>query len=174
MRGLTRGRDLFGLGSLRGGVVLALSGVFILSGMAISGCSTSSSGRSVDAYCMTFYEKGTQFRNEYLKVDANESNDPLGALVALITAPSQLADFFGDLAEVAPPSIEPQVAQIQAAFQKEVNGATGDLTNPIGGIINGLASAIETGPAWSAVNSWTDSNCGPPPGTKWLNGSQGS
>jgi hypothetical protein len=95
-------------------------------------------------------------------------------MVDVISAPAQLADFFGDLAAVAPSSIQPQVAQIQAAFQKEVNGATGDLTNPLGGIITGIASAIETGPAFQQVNNWTETNCGPPPGTKWLNGSQSS
>jgi hypothetical protein len=137
--------------------------------MALASCSSQSSSRSVAAYCRTFYQQGTQFRSEFM--NANSSSDPLSGVVDLISAPAQLANFFGDLAEVAPTSIEPQVAQIQAAFQQEVNGATSDLTNPLGGLIGAFASAIETGPAWEAVNNWTDTNCGPPPGTKWLSAS---
>lgn len=155
---------------VRGTVLLTAAGTILLSTLGLSGCSSSTN--SVAAYCRTFYQKGTQFRNEFLNGDA--SKDPLGTIVDLISAPAQLADFFGDLKAVAPASIEPQVAQIQTAFQKEVNGATGDLTNPIGGLITGIASAIETGPAWNAVNNWTETNCGPPPGTKWLSGSPAS
>lgn len=157
---------------LTSGLLTSIVTVGALCGTLLSGCSSSTSTRSVAAYCTTFYQKGTQFRNQFLNADA--SNDPLAAIVGLISAPAQLADFFGDLATVAPLSIEPQVAEIQAAFQREVNDATKDLTNPVGGVITGIASAIETGPAWDAVNNWTGTNCGPPPGTKWLDGSQGS
>lgn len=155
----------------RGATALIATVAIVLCGLALTGCSSSPT-RSVAAYCTTFYQKGSQIRSEYLNVDA--SKNLLGAIADVISAPAQLADFFGDLAAVAPPSIQPQVAEIQAAFQKEVGGATGDLTNPVGGIITGIASAIETGPAWNAVNNWTEDNCGPPPGAKWLNGSQGS
>jgi hypothetical protein len=113
-------------------------------------------------------------RDEFQGVDEHMTQDPLAGIVALVTAPAQLADFFGKLDAVAPTSIEPEVRQIQQAFQQEVNNATKDLTNPVGGVISGLASAIETGPAWTSVNRWTESNCGPPPGTKWLKGSGGS
>lgn len=146
---------------------VGMVGIVALLGLGLSGCS-SSSARSVATYCTTFYQKGGQLRNEFLSASAKK--DPLIAIVDLITAPAQLADFFGDLATVAPQTIETQVQQIQKAFQKEVDNATGDISNPVGGIISGLASAIETGPAWSAVTHWTDTNCGPPPGTKWLKG----
>lgn len=134
----------------------------------LGGCSTDSSARSVSAYCKTFYQRGTEFRSQFQGSGANGSQNPLKAIVSLITVPAQLADFFGALDKVAPPDIEPQVAQIQQAFQNEIDNATKDITNPVGGFIEGLASAIETGPAWNAVNNWTDANCGPPPGTKWL------
>jgi hypothetical protein len=139
----------------------------VLSACILGGCSSSTN--SVASYCQTFYRQGTQFRSQFQ--NSNSSSDPLGALASLLTAPSQLATFFGNLAAVAPASIQPQVAQIQHAFQQEVNNAGQDITDPLGGIVSGLASAIETGPAWTAVNNWTDSNCGPPPGTKWLSGS---
>lgn len=150
---------------------LAVAVVVLLSACVLGGCSSST--RSVTAYCQTFYRQGTQFRNQVQTSDNNMSQNPLGGIISLLTVPSRLATFFGQLDSVAPPSIEPQVAQIQQAFQQEVNNATKDITNPVGGLLDGLASAIETGPAWTAVNNWTDTNCGPPPGTKWLSGSSG-
>jgi hypothetical protein len=80
-------------------VVLAVTAL-AASAVALDACS-SSGGRSVSAYCQTFYEQGTQFRNEYIKADANMSQDPLAGLAAVITAPTQLAVFFGRLDAVA-------------------------------------------------------------------------
>jgi hypothetical protein len=144
--------------------VLALTFAAAVSGLVVSGCS--SSDRSVAAYCTAFYQQGTKFRSQY--EDPNSKN-PLNLIVSLISAPQQLATFFGNLAEVAPNSISPQVSQIQNAFQQEANNMGRDATNPLGGLISGVVSSIETGPAFQAVNTWTDTNCGPPPGTRWLN-----
>jgi len=146
----------------------ALAGALALSVVSIGLGGCSSETRSVTAYCQTFYQKGTQLRSQFQGAANNMSRNPLAGIVSLLTAPSQLATFFGELDKVAPPEIEPQVAQIQQAFQQEVDNATKDITNPVGGIISGLASAIATGPAWTQVGSWTGANCGPPPGTKWL------
>jgi len=149
--------------------VISVTLAVLMSACILGGCSNSTN--SVAAYCQTFFQKGTQLRNQFRNSDNNMSQDPLSGIVSLLTAPSQLATFFAELQAVAPSSIEPQVAQIQQAFQQEANSAGQDASDPLGGLIGGLASAVETGPAWSAVNSWTDANCGPPPGTKWLNGS---
>lgn len=149
---------------LKGVRAMALCVVVVLGGIVIEGCSTSN--RSVSAYCSTFYQQGTKFRSQYANPN---SQNPLNLIVSLISAPQQLATFFGNLAAVAPDSISSQVSQIQNAFQQEANNLGQDATNPLSGIISGVVSSIETGPAFEAVNTWTDTNCGPPPGTKWLN-----
>lgn len=140
----------------------------LLVAITLDGC-CSTSTRSVASYCQTFYQQGTQLRNGWQSADDAMSQDPLGGLITVAAVPSQLATFFGQLDSVAPQSIEPDVSQIQQALQQEVNNAGQDITNPISGLIGGLASSIETAPAWAAVNNWTDSHCGPPPGAKWLN-----
>jgi hypothetical protein len=144
---------------------LSLSLLVGLAALVFSSCS-STSDRSTAAYCTTFYQQGTQLRSQF--TDSNSQN-PLNQLVSLIGAPQQLATFFRNLAAVAPNSISSQVSAIQDAFQQEANNAGSDAADPLGGIVSGLVSSIETGPAFEAVNNWTDSNCGPPPGTKWLN-----
>ena len=152
---------------LRGatGALLVAVAMLLLTAVAFGGCS-SASPSSVAAYCHTFYQQGTQLRNQWQSVDNNMNQDPLEGIVTVIAVPGQLASFFGQLEAAAPSSIEPEVAQIQQAFQNEVNDAGQNVTDPIAGLIGGLASSIETAPAWTAVNNWTEANCGPPPGTK--------
>lgn len=153
---------------LNGVRVAFLAFIVAVGGLLLPGCSSaSSSDRSVSAYCTTFYQQGTKFRSQYANPN---SQNPLNLIVSLISAPEQLATFFGNLAQVAPNSISSQVSQIQSAFQQEADHLGQDATNPLEGLISGVVSGIETGPAFEAVNTWTDTNCGPPPGTRWLKG----
>jgi hypothetical protein len=138
-------------------------------GAPLSLCSCGS-GRSVAAYCETFYRQGTALRDQW----AGSSNrDPLDALLTLFEAPQQLELFFARLDSVAPGSIEPDVAAVQQAFKQEVSSLGSAATNPLGGILGGLVSGIANAPAFQAVDNWTSQNCGPPPGTKWLSGDSG-
>jgi len=75
-------------------------------------------GRSVSAYCSTFYGDGQKIRSEY---SVNFANNPVKNIVNLITAPQQLATFFGKLAAVSPMDIEPSVVVLQHSFQKEAD-----------------------------------------------------
>ncbi|HUY10040.1 MAG TPA: hypothetical protein VMW80_11470 [Candidatus Dormibacteraeota bacterium] len=88
----------------------------------------------------------------------------------LITAPEQLANFFDQLDKVAPSDIEPDVGTLQKAFQKESDSLAQDLTDPMAGIVSGLATGLSSVSAYEAVDKWTVDQCGPPPGTKWTNG----
>jgi len=114
--------------------------------------------RSVRAYCKTFYSKGKQFRLEY---SITSSNDPLRSLANMMSAPQQLANFFGQLDSVAPMTIEPAVATIQKAFQSQMNQLeSGNLfTMLFGGLIDRGVSQN----AVNEVNQYTLQNCGSPP-----------
>jgi hypothetical protein len=115
--------------------------------------------RSVAAYCNVFYGQGSAIRSEYSNVNAQ--SDPIGALGAIFSAPDQLANFFGQLENVAPMTIEPDVATIHQAFQQEANELTSD---PVEALLGGLVVGAATSGASNRVNQWTLQNCGPPPG----------
>ena len=116
--------------------------------------------RSVEAYCAVFYGEGGQIRSEYTGL--NSQSDPIDSLGAILSAPSQISGFFQQLENVAPMSIEPDVAILQQAFQQEANDLISD---PIGGLLGGLEDSAATNAAANSVNQWTLQNCGPPPGT---------
>ena len=109
------------------------------------------------AYCQTFIQRGGQIRSEFSNSDV--SADPLGTIADLFSVPVQLANFFGKLAAVAPQSIEPDVQDLQTAFQQEANNLGNDATDPLGGMVAGITESLEYAPAWNAVNNWTQANC---------------
>jgi hypothetical protein len=115
--------------------------------------------RSAAAYCGVFYGQGSVIRSEYSNVNAQ--SDPIGALGAIFSAPDQLADFFGQLENVAPMTIEPDVATIQQAFQQEANELTSD---PVEALLKGLVDGEATSGASDRTNQWTLQNCGAPLG----------
>lgn len=120
----------------------------------------SNGGRSASAYCSTFYGDGQKFRSEY---SVNFASNPIKNIVNLISAPQQLATFFGKLAAVSPMDIEPSVVVLQHSFQREADSMGVSVLNPLAGLASGLVTGVEAVPATSAVNSWTLSHCGPPP-----------
>jgi hypothetical protein len=136
-------------------VTLILPLALVGAGLTLSSCS--SSDQSVAAYCQTFYQQGSQIRSEFSNSGA--SSDPLATIADLFSVPVQLANFFQKLASVAPDSIEPDVQDLQNAFQQEANSLGNDITDPLGGLASGIAESLEYAPAWNAVNNWTESNC---------------
>jgi hypothetical protein len=148
----------------RARIAAALS--LFLAATLLGGCG---SRRSIAAYCETFYRQGTELRSQWAAIDKNTNQDPLATLVALFGAPQQLEVFFARLDKVAPDSIEPDVAAVQQSFQQEVDGVGSAASNPFGAVLGGLVSGLANVPSFQAVDTWTEANCGPPPGTKWLN-----
>lgn len=125
----------------------------------LSGCGTT---RSAAAYCQVFYGEGSKLRATYSSADAN---DPLQALGTILSAPSQLASFLGQLEAVAPGTIEPAVATLQQAFQEEANEEGDAATDPIGALFGGLVAGLSSQQAAQEVTQWTFRHCGAPPGS---------
>lgn len=126
--------------------------------LLLSGCGTT---RSVAAYCHVFYGTGAKLRDSY--ASATYANDPLQALGTILSAPSQLANFLGQLAAVAPMIIEPAVATLQQAFQEEAGEAGGAVSDPLGALFGGLVAGMASEQAAQEVTQWTLAHCGPPP-----------
>lgn len=131
----------------------------------LTGCGQT---RSVESYCTTFYGEGQVFRQRFLGLDAQR--DPLGSLGQLLAAPRDLAVFFGKLADVAPDDIRPDVETARDAFQSQADGMgdkAGQIASGPAGLLGSLAGDLTTGlataPAMQRIDTWTTSNCGPPP-----------
>jgi hypothetical protein len=126
---------------------------------------TACSGRSVEAYCATFYGEGSQLRQQW--IDAGNTDDPFGAIGTIFSAPGDLASFFEELEEVAPDEIQPDVEQLRDGFQEQADSmgdtAAGMFDNPFGTALGSFVSGLAlSGPA-ERVDAYTLENCGPPP-----------
>lgn len=142
--------------TIGGGLALAL---------ALTACG---SGRSVEAYCTTFYGEGQELRQQWL--DSNASGDPLAGMAQLFSAPRDLAVFFDELSGVAPEDIRPDVETVRDTFQSQADSLgdkAGDIASGPMGLFGALAGDLATGfaaaPAMQRVDTWTSQNCGPPP-----------
>jgi hypothetical protein len=139
-----------------GGLVLAA---------VLTGCGT---GRSVEAYCATFYGEGQELRQRWL--DTNATGDPVAGVAQLFSAPRDLAVFFGELGDVAPEEIRADVETVRDGFQSQADSlgekagavASGPM-GVLGALAGDLATGLATAPAMQRVDTWTSQNCGPPP-----------
>lgn len=158
-------RSRSGVRRVGGACAAALS----VAGMSL-GLSACSSGRSVAAYCRTFYATATKIRAQYTAVTKEIPSDPFAAIGSLLDSPNVLAQFFTRLEQVAPTTIEPAVATLQKSFARESTVEGQAVTNPLAALGDGLLNGLSSMGAYTQVTHWTTSNCGPPPGTKWLTG----
>lgn len=131
----------------------------------LSGCGT---GRSIEAYCTTFYGEGQELRQRWL--DNNATGDPVAGLAQLFSAPRDLAVFFDGLSDVAPDEIRPDVETVRDTFQSQADSMgdkAGDIASGpmglFGALAGDLASGLAAAPAMQRVDTWTSQNCGPPP-----------
>lgn len=129
--------------------------------LALSGCG----GRSVEAYCETFYGEGQELREQW--IEAGDTEDPFAAMGTIFSAPGDLAAFFDELADVAPEEIQSDVERMRDAFQEQADSmgdtAAGMFSDPFGTALGSLATGMSlSGPA-ERVDAWTLENCGPPP-----------
>ena len=135
--------------------------IAVLTTFTVTGCTSSGSTRSLAAYCKEFYSEGTAFRAGY---QSAQNTDMLTQMAKLISAPQELATFFARLDKVAPDDIEPDIAVLQASFQKQSDNLANHAANPLSGLLSGLVDSLSSTGSWQRVNSWTTQNCGPPPG----------
>lgn len=137
----------------------------LVAAIALTACG---SGRSVEAYCDTFFTRGEEFRQRYLTIDAE--SDPLSAFAQLAATPRDLATLFGDLADVAPEDIRADTETLRDHFDRqadELGDNAGELlSGPLGalGAVSGdVLAGLSVAPALQRFDGWTAEHCGAPP-----------
>jgi hypothetical protein len=101
------------------------------------------------------HDEGTSLRAQATAA----TSDPLGGLIALISVPQDLAAFLGKLDRVAPEEIEPDVAALHDALEKQIaaQGASGAKT--AAGLASSLVASLTSARALQRVDVWTVKNC---------------
>jgi hypothetical protein len=113
--------------------------------------------RSAAAFCNVYFQQ----KHQYLATYANRSyqNDPLGGLFNAIGAMSDWVPMFEKLDAVAPPSIEPDVANIADSLKQEQQDAGQELSNPLGALGSSLTTALMSSASWDHLNEYIQQHC---------------
>jgi len=146
--------------SLKSGLVI---GVVVLAAVAgalgVSACGDEAEARTPEAYCRAFYEKGVTLHDEYQQASDNMETDLLGGMITLFSAPGDLATLLDDMAAHAPDEIRSDTEAVRDAFKKQQDSMGDALTNPLGALGSGLATALTTSGSFRRVDEYLGEHC---------------
>ncbi|HEX4493381.1 MAG TPA: hypothetical protein VH914_19410 [Acidimicrobiia bacterium] len=123
----------------------------------LAACSHSTP-RSVTAFCNTLAQQKQQFLSEY----DTSGQDPLQGFVTGMSSLGEIPVIFDRLDKVAPPDIEPDVAAVRDSFKQQLGSVSGMASNPLGGLIGGIASSLTAAGPFQRVSDYVTANCPDP------------
>ena len=138
-----------GTGRRLGGLAAAAVGACL-----VAACS--SAPPTAADFCRTL----AQQKARYLSAYGHPSGNPLGDLVQVISAVGQWVPIFEALQQNSPPSIEPQVANIVSSLKQEQQEAGNVASDPLGGLVSGLMTGLESSGSWQQVSDYATAHCG--------------
>jgi len=84
----------------------------------------------------------------------------LSGLAALTSLPHAIAVMTGDMAAVAPSGIRSDLLAVQSSYQQATKAVGSIGTDPIGALVNGVASGLAVSDSQQRVDAWLQKNCG--------------
>ncbi len=131
---------------------IALVGACLL----LAGCG---SDRSPEAYCRSFYEKAAPIRESYVEAGKDVEGNPLAAIVALFSAPGDLASIFDGMIDHAPDEIRSDTVIVRDSFN-EMRESMGDaVDSPLKAIGKGLVNSLTSAGAFQRVDTYLTQHC---------------
>lgn len=134
--------------------LFALAAVIIGAGL-VTGCS--SPPPTAADFCQTLAQQKAQYLSTY---GNTSGGNVLEDLVKVISAVGQWVPIFETLQQNSPPAIEPQVANIVDSLKEEQQEAANEASNPLGALVSGVMTSLESSGSWQQVNDYINANCG--------------
>ncbi len=157
------GADAVGRCRRRRGAGSSIAAATLVLAMGLAGCS---SGRSVEAFCSTYWDEKKAYVEKYDQAaeDVNSATDPLTGLVGgTVMIASSIGDvvvMFDKLEKAAPESIQPDVAAIRDSMKSQLDGLSGAGANPLAALATGLVQGLTTTGSWQRVGDYVIAECG--------------
>jgi hypothetical protein len=136
--------------------ICSLSAVVLSVGLIAGASGCSSAPPTVADFCRTLAQQEAQYLNAY----GHPSSDPLDELVQVISAVGQWVPIFEALQQNSPPAIEPQVANIVTALKQEQQEAGNEASDPLGALVSGVVTGLESSGSWQQVDNYASAHCG--------------
>lgn len=107
-------------------------------------------------FCRTLAQQKAQYLSTYGKSSGNALED----LVKAVSAVGQWVPIFEALQQNSPPDIEPQVANIVDSLKQERQAAGNAASDPLGALVSGLMTSLESSGSWQQVSNYAQQHCG--------------
>lgn len=133
---------------------LCMVAAAILGACLVTACS--SSAPTAADFCRTLAQQKAQYLNAYGTASGNGLED----LVKAISGVGQWVPIFEALEQNSPSDIEPQVANIVDALKQEQQEAGNAASNPLGALVSGLMTSVESSGSWQKVTDYAQAHCG--------------
>jgi hypothetical protein len=124
--------------------------------LMLSGCGDE---RSAEAYCHAFYSKAAPIRQGYVDAGRTADQQPLGALVKVLSSPGDFASIFDGMVDHAPDEIKSDTVVVRDSFRKLQDGLGKSFSNPLGGLGDNLAAALSSSGALQRVDAYLAEHC---------------
>ena len=135
------------------------AGIVAAAGAAFAGCGGDS--RSPEAYCKAFYSHAAPIRQTYVNADKTAKQQPLQALVTLLSAPGDLAAIFDSMVPHAPDEIASDTKQVRDSFKKLQDNMGKSVTNPFQALVENAANSLSSSGSFVRVDQYLGAHCPP-------------
>jgi hypothetical protein len=135
-------------------------GLCMLAAAVVGACLTtgcSSPPPTAADFCQTLAQQKAQYLSTYGNTSGGNA---LEDLVKVISAVGQWVPIFETLQQNSPPAIEPQVANIANSLKEEQQAAVNEASDPLGALVSGLMTSLESSGSWQQVDNYINANCG--------------
>ena len=138
--------------AVRGLCVLAAA---VVGACLVTGCS--SPAPTAADFCQTLAQQKAQYLSSYGNISGGNA---LEDLAKAISAVGQWVPIFEALQQNSPPAIEPQVANIVDSLKQEQQQVANEGSDPLGALVGGLMTGLESSGSWQQVSNYISANCG--------------
>jgi hypothetical protein len=142
------------------GLASAATAVAVVAALCLSACGGGST-RSAEAYCEAFYSHAAPLRQGYVNADKQASQQPLQALVTLLSAPGDLAAVFDAMVPHAPDEIQSDTKQVRDAFKKMQDTMGKAVSDPLGALGDSLGNSLSSSGSFNRVDQYLAAHCPP-------------
>ncbi len=136
---------------MRGFLVLAAA---VIGACLVTGCS--SPPPTAADFCQTLAQQKAQYLSSYGNTSGANALDDLAKAISAV---GQWVPIFETLQQNSPPAIEPQVANIVDTLKQEQQEAANETSDPLGALVSGLMTGLESSGSWQQVDTYINANC---------------
>jgi hypothetical protein len=141
----------------RAGAAIGATACTALVAAALLGCGGDE--RSPEAYCRAFYTKAAPIRQGYIDANKNVEQNPLDAIVKVLSAPGDMVVIFDGMVDHAPDDIRSDTEEVRESFKKMQESMGDAVSDPLGALGGGIIRSLSSAGSYERVDAYLNQHC---------------